>query len=239
LTDGAGKGNPGPGGWGAILVTSDGHVTELGGRAALTTNNQMELSAVIAALTQMKGHSDRVSIYTDSVYVIEGISKWVWGWRRKAWKTVDGSDVKNRDRWEHLSDLVSTRGRANIDWHWVKGHAGTPGNERVDEIATAFALQKNFVLYDGPLAGYALPILDLPEMGALPTRALGTASGSHSKRAPHSYLSVIDGIPMRHTSWADCERRVKGRSGARFKKATSAADEMVILRTWGVDGQLL
>jgi ribonuclease HI len=117
----------------------------------------------------------------------------------------------------------------------VRGHAGTPGNERADEIAMAFALQRCESLYDGPLDGYPRPILQLPDDAALPARSARAEAGTPSKAPAHSYLSVVDGVPMRHRTWAECEARVKGRSGARFKKAASAADEPVILRGWGID----
>jgi ribonuclease HI len=235
FTDGAAKGNPGPGGWGVVIITPDGHVTELGGGAAHSTNNRMELSGAIAALAHLSRHPTPLAIYTDSTYVIRGIREWISGWRRRGWKTAQGGDVLNRDLWEQLSDLVSARGTAGIDWRWVKGHDGTPGNERVDEIAVAFSLQRNEVLYDGPLAGYGRRVLDLPDDTALPKRPTGSASGTRTKAAAHSYLSVVDGIPMRHATWAECEGRVKGRSGARFKRAMSAADEVVILGGWGID----
>jgi ribonuclease HI len=122
-----------------------------------------------------------------------------------------------------------------VDWRWVRGHVGTPGNERVDEIAVAFALQRAEELYDGPFGGYALPILQLPDDTALPRRSADSASGTKSKATPHSYLSVVDGVPMRHLTWPECERRVKGRPGARFKKAATADDESAILRGWGID----
>lgn len=233
FTDGAAKGNPGPGGWGVIVVTPDQRVTELGGGAPHTTNNRMELSGAIAALQHVADHRSPVAIYTDSTYVIQGITRWVWGWRTRGWKTAQGADVLNRDLWEGLSGLVGARPRSGVDWRWVRGHVGTPGNERVDEIAVAFALQQSAGLYDGPLDGYALPILQLPDDTALPRRTAGDAM--KSRTPAHSYLSVVDGVPMRHLTWAECEARVKGRSGARFKKAASAADEPVILRGWGLD----
>lgn len=235
FTDGAAKGNPGPGGWGVIVVTPDGVVTELGGGSAYTTNNKMELSGAIAALEHVAEHPAPVAIYTDSTYVIQGITQWVWAWRRRDWKTAQGGDVLNRDLWEQLSRLVSTRGPQRIDWRWVRGHVGTPGNERVDEIAVAFSLQQPASLYQGPLEGYAIEILEVPEQTALPKRSASSASGGPSKAKAHSYLSVVDGVPMRHTTWAECEGRVKGRSGARFKKSASAADEAALLREWGVD----
>ena len=120
-----------------------------------------------------------------------------------------------------------------MDWRWVRGHVGTPGNERCDEIAVAFAAQEPAELYDGPFAGYPRPILQLPDDTALPKRTAGTMPAA--KTAAHSYLSIVNGVPMRHSTWADCEQRVKGQSGARFKKTASAADESTILRGWGID----
>jgi len=235
FTDGAAKGNPGPGGWGAIVVTPDQRVTELGGGSPLTTNNRMELSGAIAALQHVADHAGPVAVYSDSTYVIQGITQWVWGWRKRGWKTAQGGDVLNRDLWERLSSLVGARARGEVNWRWVRGHVGTPGNERVDQISVAFALQQPADLYDGPFDGYTVPILQLPDDTALPKRPAGAASGTKSKAVAHSYLSVIDGVPMRHVTWAECEGRVKGQSGARFKKATSAADESAILRGWGID----
>ena len=239
FTDGAAKGNPGPGGWGAIVVTPDQHVTELGGGSPHTTNNKMELGGAIAALRHVAIGQAAVAIYTDSTYVIQGITQWVWGWRKRGWKTATGSDVLNRDLWEELWSLVDARARGEVDWRWVRGHVGTPGNERVDEIAVAFAMQRPANLYDGPHAGYELPILDLPDDTALPKRPAGSASGTKGKAAAYSYLSVVDGVPMRHRTWGECEARVKGRSSARYKKAANAADESTILRGWGIDPGLL
>jgi ribonuclease HI len=235
FTDGAAKGNPGPGGWGVIVVTPDQRVTELGGGSPHTTNNRMELSGAIAALQHVERQAGPVAIYSDSTYVIQGITQWVWGWRKRGWKTAQGGDVLNRDLWEGLSSLVGTRARGEVDWRWVRGHVGTPGNERADQISVAFALQEPADLYDGPLEGYPLPILHLPDDTALPKRSAGAASGTRTRAVAHSYLSLLDGVPMRHGTWAECEGRVKGQSGARFKKAASAADESAILRGWGID----
>jgi ribonuclease HI len=231
FTDGAAKGNPGPGGWGVIIVTPDGTVAELGGGAPHTTNNKMELSGAIAALEHVADAPGPVAIYTDSTYVIQGITKWVWGWRQRSWKTAEGGDVVNRDLWERLFDLVAGRGAKNVEWRWVRGHVGTPGNERVDAIATGFALQKPGDLYRGPIDGYALDVLRVPDQTAVPARS---PSSSGKKTAAFSYLSVVDGVAMRHSTWAECEHRVKGRSGARYKKASSADDERAILRDWGI-----
>ena len=236
FTDGAAKGNPGPGGWGAVIVTPAGEVTELGARAAeTTTNNRMELTGAIEALSALQGAPGALAIYTDSTYLIQGIRAWIFGWRKRGWKTATGGDVLNRDLWEQLHDLVAARGKGAVVWHYVRGHAGIPGNERVDEIADGLAQGNAITLYRGPLIGYSIPVLDLPSETGVPARSSSSGSGApRSKGTPYSYLSVVDGQLARHASWADCERRVKGRAGARFKKAMSQADEAAILRDWGL-----
>jgi ribonuclease HI len=234
FTDGASKGNPGPGGWGAIVARPDGHVTELGGRAALTTNNKMELTGAIAALAALERVTGPVAIYTDSTYVIQGIGGWVHNWKRRGWKTATGGDVMNRELWEELDALASARGVRSLTWHYVRGHVGIPGNERVDEIADAFATKAPVDLYDGPLLGYPIAIFDIPDQTSVPPRSKAAPVGSKSKGGAYSYLSVVDGQPMRHATWAECEARVKGRSGAKFKKATSASDEAAILSGWRI-----
>ena len=235
FTDGAAKGNPGPGGWGAIVVTPEDLVIELGGGSPHTTNNKMELSGAIAAFEKIATVPGPVRIYTDSTYLIQGITQWVFGWRKKGWRTATGGEVLNRDLWERLFALTSARGAKGIDWHWVRGHVGTAGNERCDEIAVAFASKEPPDLYRGPLEGYPIDVLTVPDETSLPKRRLtSAANGNGTKAKPYSYLSVVDGVPMRHATWAECEQRVKGRAGARYKKAASPADEGAILRDWGV-----
>jgi ribonuclease HI len=235
FTDGAAKGNPGPGGWGVVVVRPGGDVTELGGRAAHTTNNRMELTGAINGLDAIRDVPGPVAIYTDSTYVIKGIREWIWAWRKRGWRTAAGGEVLNRELWEQLAALVEARGARAIDWHYVRGHVGTPGNERVDAIADGFAQQRPVTLYRGPLAAYELAILDLPSDTSVPARKPSSGESNGSGGKAHSYLSVVDGQAIRHATWADCERRVKGRSGARFKKAMSPADEIAILRGWNVD----
>ena len=131
-TDGACSGNPGPGGWGALLRFR-GIEKELSGGEVQTTNNRMELMAAIAALEALKRPSE-IRLFTDSRYVMDGITKWIIGWKRNGWKTADKKPVKNDDLWRRL-DAAAAQHR--IDWRWVKGHAGDPLNERVDAIARA------------------------------------------------------------------------------------------------------
>jgi ribonuclease HI len=130
FSDGACRGNPGPGGWGALL-RARGAEKELWGGEADTTNNRMELTAVIRALEALRRPS-RVRVYTDSQYVQKGISAWLAQWKRRGWRTADRKPVKNIDLWRELDALAA---RHSIEWHWVKGHAGHPENERADRLA--------------------------------------------------------------------------------------------------------
>jgi len=130
-TDGACKGNPGPGGWGAILQTGGGHEKELWGGEPLTTNNRMEMMAAIMALEALK-RPCRVDLHTDSKYVMQGVTEWMRGWKARGWKTADKKPVKNEDLWRRLDEA---RNRHEVKWHWVKGHAGHILNERADGLA--------------------------------------------------------------------------------------------------------
>jgi ribonuclease HI len=129
-TDGACHGNPGPGGWAAILEC-EGHTRELSGGVPVTTNNRMELQAVIEALNALKEPCE-IEFYTDSEYVKNGVSKWLSNWKRNGWRTKSKQPVKNEDLWRAVDSSVSKR---RIEWHWLKGHAGHIGNERCDELA--------------------------------------------------------------------------------------------------------
>ena len=129
-TDGACRGNPGPGGWAALLL-SGGHEREISGAEAMTTNNRMELTAVIRALEALK-RTVRGRIYTDSQYVRQGVLEWMPNWKARCWKTADKKPVKNQDLWQALDALVASH---QLEWHWAKGHSGNPGNEPVDALA--------------------------------------------------------------------------------------------------------
>jgi ribonuclease HI len=129
-TDGACRGNPGPGGW-AALLSFEGKERELSGAEALTTNNRMELTAVIRALEALKRPVE-ARVFTDSEYVRRGVTEWLAAWKARGWRTADRKPVKNQDLWQALDPLAAAR---RIEWHWVKGHSGVPGNERVDRLA--------------------------------------------------------------------------------------------------------
>jgi ribonuclease HI len=131
-TDGACKGNPGPGGWGVLLRSGTTQKEMYGGEAS-TTNNRMELMAVIQALEALK-RPCAVTLYLDSQYVLKGITEWLPGWKAKGWKTASKQPVKNQELWRRLDDLLAQGGHA-VDWRWVRGHNGDPGNERADELA--------------------------------------------------------------------------------------------------------
>jgi ribonuclease HI len=137
-TDGACKGNPGPGGWGAILFYGDKKKEICGGEPA-TTNNRMELMAAIQAL-ELLNRPCKIELHTDSQYVMKGITEWVRGWKARGWKTADKSPVKNDDLWKRLD---AARDRHDVDWRWVKGHAGHPLNERADQLANEGLRQAN------------------------------------------------------------------------------------------------
>ncbi len=231
FTDGACSGNPGPGGWAAIVATPEGRVLELAGSAASTTNNRMELSGVIAALGAVKGMPGVALIHSDSIYVIEGITKWILAWKRRGWTTAEGAPVKNADLWRALEAAVAARGEGGVEWRWVRGHAGHDANERCDEIAVARAKRLSIELYEGPLLSY-------PHGSLLPSAPKALPVRSKERKAadtrPVSYLSLLDGEIRRHATWAECEARVKGRP-AKFKKVRSEDEAAAARRSWGLE----
>lgn len=222
FTDGSSRGNPGSGGWGAIVVL-DGKVKEIGGYESNTTNNRMEMNAVIEALkfslSSVGAESNSLLIYCDSSYVINGATKWAKGWQANGWKTKAKEEVLNRDLWESLIALVD---QFKIKWIQIEGHAGIPANERCDVIATSYADKENISLYEGPLENYEIDILDVSPKTNI------KKSKSNSTKA-YSYISKVDGKIEIHKTWAECEKRVKGESGARFKKSISKEDEEKIV----------
>jgi ribonuclease HI len=270
-TDGACTGNPGPGGWACIVSLPDGTVHELGGGVRETTNNRMEMAAAIRALAMLEPkEATPIVLYTDSSYVIKGITQWIWGWRTRGWKSADGKDVANRELWEELLRQVTRLKPSNVEWRYVRGHSGYAGNERCDEIAVSFAKNKPDQLYVGPRDAYFIDLSDLPATEALPEQKksggaggskygsksgsggsssggggsgsvsggkYGSKSSAGGSSGPTTYLSYHNGVLQRHSTWSDCERRVKGQSGAKFKKAKSAREEREILIGWGLDPQ--
>ncbi|MDO8510123.1 MAG: ribonuclease HI [bacterium] len=220
FTDGAAKGNPGPGGWAAILAEGD-TVTELGGHEPHTTNNRMELTAAIMALENSKAAAP--ALFTDSSYLINGITKWVPSWQRRGWQTIKKENVLNRDLWEALAVLTAKK---NISWHYVGGHVGVPGNERTDAIATAFADGKHTRLFKGTRRDYPVNLTKLAGIEASENKK------NHSRAKAYSYVSLVNGEIRRHDTWASCEAAVRGKPNARFRKVTSAREESALIADW-------
>jgi ribonuclease HI len=209
-----------------ILVTPDGQVVEHGGSETETTNNRMELMGFYRGLQEVyklekKQHqSTAIHFISDSKYVIDGASKYVANWSRKAWRTSTGGEVKNQDLWEKIlkgfTELKKMRMR--IEYELVKGHSGHDANERCDQIAVAFAKDQSVDLYAGPLSDYPVKV------------------GAHQKSEPFRtvYLSFVDGVLSRHATWDECQKAAVGRSGAKYKKVTNAKEEEETLKLWGV-----
>ena len=153
FTDGSSKGNPGPGGWGAIIA-DEGEVKEMGGREEHTTNNKMELTACINALESLPVGT-KAAVYSDATYVVKGITEWIHGWHRNNWKTAGKKPVENKDLWMKLFEAIQGK---EIIWKLVAGHAGVPANERCDEIATSFADGVHIKLYSGEAKKYAVSL---------------------------------------------------------------------------------
>ena len=236
FADGSSRGNPGRGGYGAIVINSS-HVKELGDGDKMTTNNKMELSAVIFALEYSEQNKENTGkefiIYTDSKYVINGAKGWIFGWQKNGWKTTSKEAVKNQELWMKLADLISGK---KIEWILLPGHAGVSGNERCDEIATSFADGEKIKLFDGKLADYNIKdILDIfnnPELikQAKEDKKASGKSSSKSAIKAHSYVSRIGNVIHIDKTWAECEKRVKGTKGALYKKAVSLSDQENIIK---------
>lgn len=224
FTDGAAKGNPGRGGYGVVISHPD-TVVELGGFKEHTTNNEMELMAVVEALKAVVGTSSTVAIYTDSKYVVEGAKGWIFGWQKNGWKTKANTDVANKELWQALVPLVK---KVQIEWHKVPGHVGIAGNERVDTIASTFAEKGTYSIYNGPKANYSFNIEDtsFDESKAVER----SDARKRSAQKAFSYVSAVDGVIQTHATWAECEKRVKGTKAARFKKSLDAANEREIMK---------
>ncbi len=230
FTDGSSRGNPGPGGWGAIVIFNDKaqkvdtKVLELGGFEKCTTNNRMELMAAIESILHTPKHTD-ITVFTDSKYLINGITSWIKVWKNNGWITKTKDDVVNKDLWMKLDIAVKDR---SIIWKYVSGHVGIIGNERCDHIATDFADNGKTALYSGSISAYDLPnILDLSHDSIL-TKTKKSNSSRLSTKA-YSYVSSVGGTIHVDNSWAECEKRVKGIKGARYKKSLNITDEQRVI----------
>lgn len=230
-SDGACSGNPGPGGWAAVILFPEGRVLELGGGERPTTNNRMEMKGAIAALAAVQDRPEPVKLYTDSGLLINGIKGWIHGWKKKGWLTAAGQPVVNRDLWELLDSLAAAR-RGALSWGHVKGHAGHEINERCDAIAVAFSKGTKIALHNGPAVGCGYSLL---EPGDEHLHKPGEKSSSSKRKPPKHgyYLSLVHGAVHRDAAWPACQARVHGVAGAKFKKVAGADDEAAALALWG------
>ncbi len=231
FSDGSSRGNPGPGGWGAIVAlfgeaqTNPLRIIELGGREENTTNNRMELTGALEAVRLVESLGVRKTVvHTDSSYLVNSLTKWVHGWVKNDWQTKDNKHVLNRDILECFYDLFSL---IEMDFKQIPGHSGIAPNERCDEIATSFADKKDVPLFDGPFDTYTVSL-------ALHTSGVGHTNTKEkpSKTAKaHSYVSEINGVIQVHKTWSECKARVEGKK-ARFKKSVSKEDEERIINSF-------
>ena len=225
FTDGASRGNPGPGGYGAVVVGLVAkQVWEFGDRDDKTTNNRMELSAIIRALEEIrkiKSEDLEITIHTDSKYVIKGAITWIFNWQKNNWQTKNKTDVLNRDLWEALAGLIKNK---KIEWKHVPGHVGIHGNERVDEIGTKLADKEPVDLYTGSLDGY--PIKDILDTDFDESLVKEKKSGK-----AYSYVSEVGGVVKTHQDWNSTKIRVEGKK-ARYKKAFSEDEEKALIDEW-------
>ncbi len=222
FTDGSSRGNPGPGGYGAILILKDeNRVYELGGRDPKTTNNRMELLAVIEALKKTENDIEETEVHTDSSYLINGITKWVKNWQKNNWKTKEKKDVLNKDLWRKLLEVTKDK---KIKFKHIAGHAGIAGNERADTIATSFADNNPVKLYRGALENYSKDILNFAK-----TKTSTSESSKSKSGKAYSYVSIVSGKIETHKTWEECEKRVFGKN-AKFRKALSPTDEKNIIK---------
>lgn len=233
-TDGASRGNPGKGGWAAILMT-DKEVVEIAGARNPATNNQMELEAVVQSLAlavkKYKGYS--VVLHADSAYVLNGLNSWLDGWVRNNWITATTKKpVENKVYWQKLLTLRDALGR---DLHLVKvaGHSGHEYNDRCDELAVAAALGKKPILFKGAYTTYIGQLAEHP-----PKSAPKKASSPNKGKDAYSYVSLVNGKVYTDKTWAACEKRVKGAKGAKYKKVFSKAEETELVQDYTLSSLL-
>lgn len=247
-TDGASRGNPGPGGWAAIIF-ADGAVMEIAGSAKVATNNQMELAAVHAVLSDSGALSWKgpVVVHSDSAYVINGITKWVKGWEKNGWMTKTKTPVENKAIWEKLSACAKRYG-ARLHFEKVKGHAGELYNERCDALAVAYALNRSVKLFSGMQKDYDVFLEETDaklfskkanaESGTNSTKKSAAPKKAKDNRVAYSYVSMVNGIVHADKTWALCEKRVKGAKGAKYKKVFSKAEETALMQDYTLQSLL-
>ena len=243
-TDGSSRGNPGLGGWAAIIMT-DTDVVEIAGSQRVATNNQMELMAVESALSYVRNHDAsqyvgaELFVHADSAYVLNGLQSWLDGWVRNGWMTSAKKPVENRTQWEALRELRDFFGNRLVLVK-VAGHSGHAYNDRCDEIAVSAALAKSSdelqsVLFSGTRKEYeAMLGAAAPAKLSAEKKSSSTSSG----KKPYSYVSFVDGVAHADATWAACESRVKGKKNAKFKKVFSKAEEASLIQDYTLSSLL-
>lgn len=231
FTDGACLGNPGPGGWGLIFADQAGQVVEKGGYQAQTTNNRMEMQAILESMKLLHNKKGKCILYSDSTYALKGLTEWLPAWRSQNWTTSSGKPVANEDLWRQMAeeyDRLSRRSDLEIKWQYVKGHAGLPGNERADAIASGFASQSSLELYEGERAEYPTS-LEVPSSLPVAPKKPKPKGG----KAPYGYVSYVEEQFHFDRQWRDCEARVKGRKGkVLFRKVFSEEEKELFRQRW-------
>jgi ribonuclease HI len=197
----------------AQSTDQDGYVKEIGGPIYDGTNNEAELTAATNVLQFAQTNNvESVTMYTDSSYLIDGATGWMYGWQKNGWKTQSGDSVKNQDLWKQIIDL---QGDTSVTYTKVSGHAGVPANERADDIATDFAERSDPDLYAGTADGYTVSLQ--PQTYEIPDGPV--------------YLSCVDGVVKQHASWAECQKRVDGQD-AQYRKVQTKQQKQEVLGEW-------
>ncbi len=246
--DGACSGNPGIGGWGSIL--SNGlNVVEMGGFIAATTNNRMEIFAALQSLRYII-HQDqpisKITIYTDSKYLINSVTEWIFGWKRNNWKTKSGEPVKNKDLFEDLFLVLQEIKNVEVDWSYVPGHSGIAGNERADQIAVGLLKKdQSLVLFKGKIEDYKYIDYNDLKISSSESNSKTDLKNSHessfksdspvqakNNKPTLGYVSFINGQIKVYKHWPQCQLDVQGKSYAKFKKFSSEPELFTILQTW-------
>lgn len=231
FADGSSLGNPGPSGWGAVIVLNEERVIEIGGYKKHSTNNEMEITALVQALDTIEQEIGDVTIYTDSSFVINGATKWIVGWMAKDWITSTKTPVMHIPLWQKLYTLMQERKKiGQLRFVHVPGHSGILGNERADTIANQFSAGANPEIFEGQLADYAIDILDISIDEKIHESRVHDKA--RAKMKAYAYVSRVDGVVMVHKTWAECEKRVKGKRGALFQKVVSPDEQDALVKKW-------
>ncbi len=235
-TDGSSLGNPGPAGWGSVLIFPDKKVIELGGREKESTNNRMEITAGIMALKEIekrKVKAKTIKIHTDSSYVLNGITMWIYAWVKNNWITKTKESVLNQDLWEKLFKVENNlKHQYKIEWVKVSGHSGVHLNERCDAIATSNAGNNTTILFRGNLKDYEKLFGPVAQTQGVQSSTLNKTKNKNKGKIAYSYVSFVAGKMHSDKTWSECEKRVKGKSGAKYKKVFSKEEESDLIAEW-------